>query len=298
MQNQHLLGFILVCCAGLMWSFGAPIIRHLDHVELYRYHYLIYRMFVAVPIILLYILYRDRSKVFENIKRINRFTLIGALCLAFSSVGWIYALTITSVAVPMLMFATAPLLSGVLGYFLLGETLSRTTIMNTALVIVGVFIMVIGAVDENIVLGAFLGFLVALGFSVFTITLRYNPDTPKLITPALSTIFTALICTMILFYYGESFSMPVKNIQLSLVHGALGSIGIILYVLGSKYLPTAELVMLSLVDIVFAIFWVWVPFIGINETPEINTLIGGVFILSALILQGLKARKPHAKAMP
>jgi drug/metabolite transporter (DMT)-like permease len=298
MQNQHLLGFVLVCCAGLMWSFGAPIIRSLDHVELYRYQYLISRMFAAVPIILLYILYRDRRNVLKNMKRINRFTLLGALCLALSSIGWIYALTITSVAVPMLMFATAPLLSGILGYFLLGEMLSRTTIMNTTLVIVGVLIMVIGAVDENIALGAFLGFLVALGFSLFTITLRYNPDTPKLLTPALSMIITAIFCTMILLYYGDSFIMPVKNIQLSLFHGVFGSVGIILYVLGAKYLPTAELVMLSLGDIVFGIFWVWVPFIGINETPERNTLIGGVFILGALILQGLKARKPHATATP
>jgi drug/metabolite transporter (DMT)-like permease len=170
--------------------------------------------------------------------------------------------------------------------------------MNTTLVIVGVFIMVIGAVDENIALGAFLGFLVALGFSLFTITLRYNPDTPKLLTPALSMIITAIFCTMILLYYGDSFIMPVKNIQLSLLHGVFGSVGIILYVLGAKYLPTAELVMLSLGDIVFGIFWVWVPFIGINETPERNTLIGGVFILGALILQGLKARKPHATATP
>jgi hypothetical protein len=89
-------------------------------------------------------------------------------------------------------------------------------------------------------------------------------------------IITAIFCTMILLYYGDSFIMPVKNIQLSLLHGVFGSVGIILYVLGAKYLP----------------------FIGINETPERNTLIGGVFILGALILQGLKARKPHATATP
>ena len=298
MQNKQLLGLVLVCSAGLMWSFGAPIIRYLDDIELYRYHYLISRMFVGVPVILLYILYRDRRNFFKNMKRINRFSLLGALCLAFSSVGWIYALTITSIAVPMLMFATAPLLSGVLGYFLLGESMSRTTIINTGLVIVGVFIMVVGAVDENIMLGAFLGFLVAIGFSLFTITLRYDPDTPKLLTPALSQIFTALICIMILFYYGDPLSMPEINIQLSFVHGLLGSVGVIFFVLGAKYLPTVELSMLSLVDIVFGIFWVWVPFIGINETPERNTLIGGVFILSAIIFQGLKARKPHATAVP
>jgi drug/metabolite transporter (DMT)-like permease len=64
MQNQHLLGFVLVCCAGLMWSFGAPIIRSLEHVELYRYQYLISRMFVAAPIILLFILFRDKGIFF------------------------------------------------------------------------------------------------------------------------------------------------------------------------------------------------------------------------------------------
>ena len=37
--------------------------------------------------------------------------------------------------------------------------------------------------------------------------------------------------------------------------------GLILYSLGAKYLPSAELALLSLMEVVGGVLWVWIPFI-------------------------------------
>ena len=92
--------------------------------------------------------------------------------------------------------------------------------------------------------------------------------------------------------------MPSFNIGISMSHGLVVGLGLILYGLGAKYLPSGELVMLSLLEVVLGIFWAWLPVLGINEVPSSNTLFGGMIILLAIILQGFYARKKHIIPMP
>jgi len=71
------------------------------------------------------------------------------------------------------------------------------------------------------------------------------------------------------------------------LHGTLVCIGLILYSIGSKYLPAAELTLLSLTEVIGGIFWVWLPLFGINEVPSTNTIIGGFLIFISLIYYSL-----------
>jgi drug/metabolite transporter (DMT)-like permease len=56
--------------------------------------------------------------------------------------------------------------------------------------------------------------------------------------------------------------------------------------LGAKYLPSAELALLSLMEVVGGVLWVWLPVFGINEIPSLTVLIGGIVITIAVILHG------------
>ena len=94
----------------------------------------------------------------------------------------------------------------------------------------------------------------------------------------------------------ESFStMPVINVYLSLLHGSIVASGLILYSLGAKYLPAAELALLSLMEVVGGVLWVWLPVFGINEIPSVITIIGGGIITFAVIIHGIGAQR---KRMP
>jgi len=67
--------------------------------------------------------------------------------------------------------------------------------------------------------------------------------------------------------------------------------GLILYTLGSRTLPAAELTLLSLAEVLLGPFWVWL-FLG--ETATVNTLIGGTVLLGAIVGNAIsgKRRKP------
>lgn len=295
MQNKYLLGFILVCLSGIVWSFGAPIVRHMENAENYKLLYLFYRGFAICATIMLYILLRDRQEFLANFKRIDRWAISGAILLMMAMFGFIYSLTITTVAITLLMLALAPLFSAVFGYLLLSEKLSQTTIINMFIVILGVVVMVWNVESTNTIIGALYGMFTAFCFAMYTITIRHNPETPKLLTPALSGLMGIVVtCVLILASDDLSFVMPEINIKLSVAHGAIVGAGLVLYGLGAKYLPAAELVLLSLLEVVVGIFWAWLPIIGINEVPDLNTLIGGLIMLGAITMQGLTTRKKHA----
>jgi drug/metabolite transporter (DMT)-like permease len=73
--------------------------------------------------------------------------------------------------------------------------------------------------------------------------------------------------------------------------------GLILYTLGSRTLPAAELALLSLAEVLLGPFWVW--FI-LGETVSANTLFGGIVLLVSIVGNALsgKRRKPPPITAP
>ena len=64
-----------------------------------------------------------------------------------------------------------------------------------------------------------------------------------------------------------------------------------MYTTKARYLPAADLTLLSLTEVLGGIFWVWLPLFGINEVPSTNTLIGGAVITFAIIFYGLNTKR-------
>ena len=85
----------------------------------------------------------------------------------------------------------------------------------------------------------------------------------------------------------QSFVSSSYNQGLFSIHGSFVCLGLILYSLGSKAIPAAELTLLSLTEIIGGIFWVWLPLFGINEIPSNNTIIGGFLIFMSIIYYSL-----------
>jgi len=87
---------------------------------------------------------------------------------------------------------------------------------------------------------------------------------------------------------GQDLYLPFRNIGLSITHGSLVATGLILFSIGSKQLLSGELTMLSLLEVVGGIFWAWLPILGINEVPNINTIVGGVIICGAITMNAYR----------
>ena len=93
-----------------------------------------------------------------------------------------------------------------------------------------------------------------------------------------------------LLLQNDSVLMPIRNIYLSMVHGTLVGVGLILFSLGAKYFPAAELNLFSLVEVVSGVIWVYLPIFGINEIPSMLTVVGGCIVSGAILLDSVGTR--------
>ena len=212
--------------------------------------------------------------------------------MATAFTGFIFSITMTTAAVTLFMLAAMPFIAAIVGYFVLGEILKRSTLIAMVIAFIGVCVMIINDSIYGTALGAIIGFISATGFALYTVTIRWKPETPKFTTVVLAGVFCAIFSFFILEFSFDSFiSMPKINSYLSLLHGLLVATGLILYSLGAKYLPSAELALLSLMEVVGGILWVWLPIFGVNEVPSPTVIIGGIIITFAVIYYGFAARQ-------
>jgi len=135
--------------------------------------------------------------------------------------------------------------------------------------------------------GLVIGLLSALGFSFFSVSLRWRKNTPTFTTVAVAGLFCGVFSFFVLIFNDTNFFTTFRNSSLSALHGTLVCSGMILYSIGSKHLPAADLTLLSLTEILGGIFWVWLPILGINEVPSNNTIIGGFLIFMSIIYYSL-----------
>ena len=291
-KNNYFYAFIVVFSAGLSWSFGAVVVKHMDQANLYVFQYLFYRGFSIALILLIYLFIREGLNFYKNFFKIGFSGILGGICLATAFTGFIYSITITSAAVTLFMLAAMPFIAAIFGYFFLGELLSRSTLISMIIAFIGVCVMIYNDSISGTILGALLGFLSATGFALYTVTIRWKPETPKFTTVVLAGLFCTIFSFFALGLSFDSFEMmPTKNSYLSLLHGIFVATGLILYSLGAKYLPSAELALMSLMEVVGGVLWVWLPIFGINETPSLTVIIGGLVITIAVIYHGFSSSK-------
>jgi len=150
--------------------------------------------------------------------------------------------------------------------------------------------MALGNTEKNSLLGFVFGLTSSIGFSVFSVTLRWRKETPKFTTVAIAGLFCFVCATIVILSTKQTFFSNSYNSSMFSLHGTLVCLGLILYSIGSKAIPAAELTLLSLTEVIGGIFWVWLPLFGINEIPSTNTIVGGFFLFVSLIYYSLIMR--------
>ena len=277
----------IVLIAGLFWSFGPLVIRYVDQPELSPWQYLFARGLIIFIILNFYLYLNEGTSFVKNYLRIGLSGMVGSVGLASAMMSFIWSITHTSVAITLLCLAAMPLITALLGFIFLKEKISINTWISIVIAAIGIYIMAMNDQKIGDMTGFIFGLTSAFGFSIFSISLRWRKETPQFTTVSLAGLICALFSFYIIIQSNSSLFSSSKNEMLFSLHGTLVCIGLILYSIGSKHLPAAELTLLSLTEVIGGIFWVWLPLFGINEIPNTNTIIGGFLIFISLIYYSL-----------
>ena len=280
----------IVLFAGLLWSFGPLVVRYMDQPHIVPWQYIFGRGLTIFIILNLYLYFEEGINFYKNYKKIGKSGITGGIGLGVAMISFIYSITNTSAAVTLLCLAAMPFFTALLAFLFLKERISLNVWISIFLATVGIVIMALDSSEKNSVIGFIFGITSSIGFSVFSVTLRWRKETPKFTTVAIAGLFCFVVATIIILIKDQPFFASSYNSSMFSLHGTLVCLGLILYSIGSKAIPAAELTLLSLTEVIGGIFWVWLPLLGINEVPSTYTIVGGFFLFVSITYYSLVMR--------
>ena len=280
----------VVLFAGLLWSFGPLVVRYMDNPHMVPWQYIFGRGLTIFIILNLYLYFEEGINFYKNYKKVGRSGIIGGCGLGVAMISFIYSITNTSAAITLLCLAAMPFFTAILAYLFLKEKISLNVWVSIFIAAIGIIVMAVGNTEKNSLIGFFSGITSSIGFSVFSVTLRWRKETPKFTTVAVAGLFCFIFAALMILITQQSFFSTSYNSSMFSLHGTLVCLGLILYSIGSKAIPAAELTLLSLTEVIGGIFWVWLPLFGINEIPSTFTIVGGFFLFISLVYYSLIMR--------
>jgi drug/metabolite transporter (DMT)-like permease len=287
-------GAALVALAGLLWSFMGLTIRQIHTAGIWEI--LFWRSAGMVPVLLVLVAWRSGTGPLASIRRTGVAGVIGGLGLVFAFAGSIVAFQTTTVANAAFLFAASPFFAALLGWMLLGEKVRRATWIAIAVAACGMFVMVRDGLAGGAWVGNLAAVLSAFGFAAFTITLRWGRLEDMTPAVALGAIFAMVVAAVLVALQGGTLLSPPADIFWALFMGAvIVAGGMVLYTLGSRVVPAAELTLLSMVEVLLGPVWVWWL---LGETASPATLAGGAILLAAIAGNALSGARRGIPVSP
>ena len=276
-------GPILVLLGGFSLSWGGLIIRSFEAASIWQI--LFYRSIFFLWVLIAFLLLTYGKKTFKKIKEAGIPGLVGGLFLSGSFLAYLYSMSETTVANVVFIISTQTVFLPILAYFFLKEKISSRGTVAIVLAMIGVTLMI----GDSLGTGSFYGNLVALAipinFSILILIIRKYPKVDMIPAIFYAGIFSCLYGLIFL----DGLDISSKDVWLSFLLGVPQlAFGFIFITIGSRTTPAVMVGLLMLMETIFAPIWVWLFY---NEIPPTSVLIGGLIIISAVVMKSLDYKK-------
>lgn len=278
-------GQITVALAAIVWSTAGVLQRQLSVGVATQ---VAGRALFAAVTVAAYVAVVERGRVRHACRSLGYAGLGFAVSLAVASGAFIVALNHASVAQVLFIQSIAPVLAALLGRALLGEPVSRRTSVAMIVALLGVGVMV-GSPGGGSALGSGLAVVMALGFAVGIVIARHRRDVSMAPATVLAQLMLLVVAAPFALAENPHVSGPDVLWLVLLGAGQIG-LGLILFTIGARLIPAAQVALISLLEVVLGPMWVW---LAMGERPGAATFIGGAIVVAAVILQARDRPTPR-----
>ena len=205
---------------------------------------------------------------------------------SLTNITFVVSIQNTNVANTLVMIATAPMISAILGATFLKEPPDKKTWIS----IIITFLAIIYIFSDSLKLGNFygdiLGFITALGLAIGAVTVRSAKSKNLVPAAVVGKMFVAIFA----LFFIESFVLIDNDlIIIPLMCILCVAIPFVLVTIAPRFIPAAEVNLFFLLETIIGPIWVWLI---IKEQPSIETLQGGVIIITTIAIHSfLKLKK-------
>lgn len=289
--DHYAAGVVMVLIATFGWSLAGLFVRTMP--ELSGWQINCWRGGWTSVWVFLYLALTQRGALIPNMRRLPwQGVALSAFFFALGSTLYVTSLTLTSTAIASCIGSLAPIFTAVLGWLVLRERPGWLTMVAALIAVAGVVIIFADGLETGRWLGVVTMVIVALAFSIQTVTLRNYRAFDMVPAIALGGILAFAAAAII----GDGLAVPVDRIaRLALMALLQLAIPLILYARSAKYVPAVTLNLLALMDTVLNPLLSW---IGAGEVPDEAAFVGGGVIIVAVLLSIIAGRRIKAEPTP
>ena len=205
---------------------------------------------------------------------------------SLTNITFVVSIQNTNVANTLVMIATAPMLSAILGAIFLKEPPDKKTWVSIIITFLAIIYIFFDSLKLGNFFGDILGFITAIGLAVGAVIIRSAKS--KNLVPA--AVVGKLFVAMFALFFIESFLLTERDLLIvPLMCILCVAIPFVLVTIAPRFIPAAEVNLFFLLETIIGPVWVWLI---IKEQPSIETLQGGVIIITTIAIHSfLKLRK-------
>ena len=197
---------------------------------------------------------------------------------SLTNITFVVSIQNTNVANTLVMIATAPMLSAILGAIFLKEPPDKKTWIS----IIVTFLAVLYIFSDSLKLGNFfgdiLGFVTAVGLAVGAVTIRSAKKKNLVPAAVVGKLFVAIFA----IFFVESYILADLDLFIvPLMCLMCVAIPFVMVTIAPRFIPAEEVNLFFLLETIIGPFWVWMV---IKEQPSVETIQGGLIIILTIAI--------------
>ena len=274
----------LMAFVAVMFITPDSLFIRLSNVE--TWSLVFYRGIIPFVLVFIGMLLIYRLKFFNLLRSNGYFGFAYVLTFSVTNIAFVVSIQNTNVANTLIMIATAPMLSAILGLFFLKENPDKKTWVAIFITFFAALYIFYDSIKLGNFFGDILGFVAAMGLAVGAVIIR----SAKKLNLVPSAVVGKLIIALFAMLFVKDYSLNNNDIYIvPLMCVMCVAIPFVLVTIAPRFITAAEVNLFFLLETIIGPIWVWLI---IKEQPTPETIVGGAIIVLTIATHSfLKLKK-------
>ena len=274
----------LMAFVAVMFITPDSLFIRLSNVE--TWSLVFYRGIIPFVLVFIGMLLIYKLKFFNLLRSNGYYGFAYVLTFSVTNIAFVVSIQNTNVANTLIMIATAPMLSAILGSFFLKENPDKKTWVAIFITFFAALYIFYDSIKLGNFFGDILGFVAAMGLAVGAVIIR----SAKKLNLVPSAVVGKLIIALFAMLFVKDYSLNNNDIYIiPLMCVMCVAIPFVLVTIAPRFITAAEVNLFFLLETIIGPIWVWLV---IKEQPTPETIVGGAIIVLTIATHSfLKLKK-------
>jgi drug/metabolite transporter (DMT)-like permease len=290
---SYAAGAAFAAAGATCWSLDGALVRLTHGIDAWQI--IFYRSLTVLICLSLWFGHRFGLKLFRHMRVAGFNAVIAGIAVGTAGLSFVASLFYTTVAQSIFMVGVAPFLSAIIGYWILRERISGITWIAMSVALAGMAVIFYGSSGGGALVGTALALYSVFCFSCYAVLLRWGQNTEMSVALIWNAFYLIAVSALVILLPtglrdgpgADGFLIGWANFAAVFVMGAVQlTLGLILFTIGSRSVPAAQLSLIALIEPTLSPLWAWLV---ADELPPVWTFAGGGIILLAIVIQAVFA---------